>query len=938
MPRTSNWLKRHVPELRRIGASPSLPSVPAAPGSTPGAVAITFPTAPTIAANAPAAAIADARTRWDIAREHLLAERLNQATRDLIEKGRYRTPPPDLRQLAQELGHREPRQGDIPITVMEGFAPIYVTPQELTALAGNRELAREFFTEATGIDRPSRRQLSDFIGHLPVPEVPLTAAVTPSPYAAAVPSTTSPAAPLPAIDPRISAMNSTQRILEIRRLGGNAAPGMNPTQLALEATHLLRQQAPVVPSSATVSSPPLAALRPHGMGVPHIQRTPTPPRERAAPVLPPAEMDALLRRAAYPRRAEEEIGHVSGIAPFNRYHREAEHEQRRGRETTEEELADLGRHLQRLREREVLPHLQEDLTAARNQDIRAQMIPYNELIGQMRADARERWHDEIAPALSGQFAIMGATRSGAHARALQRAHQSYNRDVEREISKLQVHGLESARDAAERQQSQALQRAQVGLHGVQSELEHGARTAQLGTQHAQQQGVHHAAHVAGLGQLAHQHQVQQQNVLNERERRHYEEAHLPVEAIQNEMASGRSGVPIVARPFVPQPLPPSGMNVMGGLISALPGMMMQGQQMGQHAKGGKVKRKFADGGYVGNAEHLTQQLANTQFNPWVNTLTQVGAHMLAANPGKAIQGLGKGLHAAHAQNLQAHGAQISAREKAANLYMQMQESLRHQEQFLKQHALHEQQFAENKRHHQVGEELARMGFAVRNAPQEEPSIKIGGKNFKTQGKIGLSPQDHQQAKRNDELLQKLEAKEAPYNETLEFLSTNKPNTGIIANFTPNALRSDTDRAYQRNLSSMVSSVVSPGPLTKTKREFAELQKPTALDEAKTVEKFALRGKKVIEEEKEPLILAQEYRTYGIPDRITLGAYKEWAKHGKKGEFEDYLQAVLSGEELPTPSEILEEGGKGLSPRDIMDDPNLSKEQKIESLKAMKRGT
>lgn len=195
------------------------------------------------------------------------------------------------------------------------------------------------------------------------------------------------------------------------------------------------------------------------------------------------EMEKAVQRAKLPQELAHAQRLATNLALPNAAHKEAARLIRESAASTQARARGRERQLGVLGAEDIRPQVERDLAEARRDPIetmgRYRNAYEREVAESLREQADADWADRIAPSISGAYAIMGNTRSGAHAAALERAKLRQERELRSELAKLRAHGFESAHAAAKGQQDAALNRAQVTGHVGKAQQEHLARAAEL---------------------------------------------------------------------------------------------------------------------------------------------------------------------------------------------------------------------------------------------------------------------------------------------------------------------------------------------------------------------------------------------------------------------------------------------------------------------------
>jgi hypothetical protein len=437
--------------------------------------------------------------------------------------------------------------------------------------------------------------------------------------------------------------------------------------------------------------------------------TPDTTRDELEAPLSRDEAVAVIERARLPQEIAQAQKLASNLALPNATHKEAERLIRESVGNTKFRADQRGRQLSELGAEDIKLQVAPDLTQARLDPIdtmgRYQNAYEREVAESLREQAEADWAERIAPSISGAYAIMGNTRSGAHAAALERAQLKHARELRGELAKLKAHGFESAHAAAKGQQDAALNRAQVTGHVGKAQQEHLARAAELAIRDAATTKAQELLSADAVGKLAAAQMQQEQAEMNER----IKTAERPLDMEEHALAFERamhSGQMLPRAPSAVPQSPPSAINpysAAAGVLGTMYGLQ-QPQQPGGMAHGGHAKRKFAGGGLIPSWQELSKQVSSDKyapnrekiaedlqkysspFNATQNWASHVGSQLLQNLTGSPLAAMGKGSELAHADRLkyQQHAYDQSRLDKiqAEKIYEKMDESLRNQKHFL----------------------------------------------------------------------------------------------------------------------------------------------------------------------------------------------------------------------------------------------------------------
>jgi hypothetical protein len=697
----------------------------------------------------------------------ILQEAAKQAT-ERTKRGSFATQ--KARAAAEKLAqlgtaHR-PTANTLPVEILPGMDPIPFTPQEILTIQNDPKFARQIYQRFTGVHGVTRTDVSAFQErvHDAYPQleeslITTTARdiVTAPPVSSRVAAASAPVPPPPVSSSASAEAPSLEFSLQpgkVRLLIGRynrettgsplILPGLSYSahegrQLLKQleqkarigdslAQSLLQEASKDIASSTAVSVP----VPPPPVSSSASAEAPSlilGPQSRPTKLLTKQERELALRRVGV-IRDEEAIKQAAGtIAPFNVRHAQAERLMRASQEHTQQQGVAHERRMEQIRAMPI--EGREDLEQARKltpQEIQDYYNPYlREVIEPLREEMEEEWTRKIAPSISGHYAIAGASRGSAHAQALANAHERHKRKLFSEVARLRFAGYDAAQKAAEVQQARAMERAQIKAHLSRAAQQHALGAADAELRHAYIHKTHEAADAQAMGQLAMQHQAQQQHEIDEARKEYELESALPMHLLQ-EQAALSSGLPppqsTLQLSAGAAPAPPNGPAVLGGLIGTTAGLL-------QRAKGGRIKQRFADGGmpswqalsrqveadkYMQPQEAIAQQLQDYQFNPMTNWLGHAGSQLLkSAYGGNPLAALGHATELNNRDRTLAYQNSLNAKHMAANIHGKMQDSLIRQQHFLADYEARRQMQGETMRHHRQMEGLAGLGLQAKLA-------------------------------------------------------------------------------------------------------------------------------------------------------------------------------------------------------------------------------
>jgi hypothetical protein len=412
------------------------------------------------------------------------------------------------------------------------------------------------------------------------------------------------------------------------------------------------------------------------------------------------------------------------VAPLNMRHAEAEDLVRRAQQGTEAATAAQQRRAQR-REEAIPPSPQilgewergrqalAEADAPFQEQIEKHFNPYwQKAYGARRELSDEQWK-KIEPRIRASYVSMGAQNSPAMHEAIRTAYTQHQDKLRREEDILQARLYDQARHSAAIQQQHALSRGREHASLGHHQQEQLTREEVLAQQAVAQQAVREQMDVAAMGQLAHQQQVQKQNEMQAQEREFNEETARPLQLLEAQSAISRGLTPTSLSSVVsipPAPAPPSGANVLAGVLGAAQGLRQA------VAKGGRIKSKFAHGGmpswshlnqqlqedrYAPQQERIAQDLTDYQFDPVRNLMSRVSPHLMMARQGQGHYAIGHGMAEHFNDQRAAYDKRMLMKEKAANLYHAMNRSLMDQKHFLADYESKKASHAETGRYHDI---------------------------------------------------------------------------------------------------------------------------------------------------------------------------------------------------------------------------------------------
>lgn len=663
--------------------------------------------------------------------------------------------------------------------------------------------------------------------------------------------------------------------------------------------------------------------------------------------------EALFERLSVPlAKRSLDLNH-GRVAPMNQLHDQARRLVQRNIGTDDESF-DLAK-------KELNAASKRDISGSTRDLVREALRPTHEtsqqyrnpyqrnVIDALRSEARQNFLEDVLPNIHGNFTAAGAFHSGAHNAELHKFAQKSQLQLNREIAKMLHQNHEGSLTRAAEHSDRTMNAAHLMGNAEKAAQEANLKAAEA----ARNQGIFNkeiAKHdAASISQLAHQQQVQEQNAINARREAESEaqlEPLLRVERYANAVAGHPAPVQMgVSAHQASRPTPPNPYNVGAGILGQMAGLHQQAHQ--GHKKGGTVKRKFADGGNVNGFHALGQQvqpshydheieslasgLKNYRVQPMQNWLQHVSAQMLANNRGDPLSNMGIGAMRAEEHMNHHRDRMLDSQAKAANLYNAMNKSRQDQQSLLADYEHRQEARDEQRRHNNAVEGLQAQkirqqmmhqmagpsemqqlnlehkraqidALKSKNEPQE---IQIGDTVIKPKMKISLTPQDRMVLEKIRKERGEDETRRQPYLDMLHFLEEHKnkkdlPSTGVIAAHSPEWALSDTDLEFRRKQASVVKGGILPGQRGKAFLEQAKEEKPTSRSKLENHEKFSKEYKLYWDDKIERNALAEDYAsTYEIPPRITFTAYDRWAKDGKKGNFTDYIQAILEQKGMPS---------------------------------------
>lgn len=404
----------------------------------------------------------------------------------------------------------------------------------------------------------------------------------------------------------------------------------------------------------------------------------------------------LPGRASLERKINRLQSQNGLIAPMNQYHERAINLEERGlnddtMQLSGEELREAKRHNEL---RAVEPLVKSSLEGPSDEYMNKYVNDYTKDIRKALEDeSEEEFIKKIAPKINMSFAQMGAFHSGARAKALKDTLLEHRTKLHREVAHLTGSARDKAMEHHELQKRREQSAAHLMGHTTKSQQESSRHHAEALRQHGVTKHSLNQLNVAALGQIAKAKQEQEQHQIDV-ERQEYERELLhPHEKLARESAlvSGLPSPPIqsISGQATPYPAPPNLFTLGAGTLASLAGGF-GGQQQRQFKKGGSVRKKYADGGAVGQddigneirkiiqqQEQSGQERLNaaSEHNPFQSLMRHVGREMLTNPSEDPLLSIGRG-----AASSMDHRDAMS--ERAANLYEKIQATKLNQYQVL----------------------------------------------------------------------------------------------------------------------------------------------------------------------------------------------------------------------------------------------------------------
>jgi hypothetical protein len=386
--------------------------------------------------------------------------------------------------------------------------------------------------------------------------------------------------------------------------------------------------------------------------------------------LPPSitsqvNVDPLLKRAGAEREIVKLMAPQQNLAPLEKQHYQA-----------------LGM-LEKSFDDDALKLAQSELNKAKEHNILNKVEPWvresvespdaytknyiknyqDNVIKSLQDEYKRSFLEDIFPKIEARYIGKGSYNSGARLQAINRAAESADRSLRNEIGKLLSHAHDKGMEHHQTEKSRKLAAAQVIGGAAQHEREAMGRGAeQFRTLGLTKQALTHA-NVGALSHFATAEQQQEQNRLN-LARQEYERAKNHEMENLKTMHNIALGFPtppiqqIVGSPNTINPTPPNAYGLGASALGALSMLGSPQQQQRTYAKGGLVRKRYADGGDV-NSSNLEDEMRNLIMQKemdyrrqlqevrqpnTLNSLTGNITHAMLSNMrGNPLENLGKGI-------------------------------------------------------------------------------------------------------------------------------------------------------------------------------------------------------------------------------------------------------------------------------------------------------
>lgn len=462
------------------------------------------------------------------------------------------------------------------------------------------------------------------------------------------------------------------------------------------------------------------------------------------------------------RNIEEEVQSLKEssrrVAPLNEVHEQAK--QLLNQNLNQDSLDTARREIaasQRMDiPREIEPHLRR-ATESPQQFIQDYEVNYGPVIEGYRQEARKDFLEHDLPQINNQFASKGAFFSGAREAALNKAIADKEARIEREISKLKVHGREEAMKHFHEHQGRHLKSAEIAGNARKAQKEGQIRGAEALRENALTGKAAALQDVSALSNIARTQQEQAQHELDVRMAEHKEFQERPYVELARKSALAQ-GHPLPSFQFSPIGLNPPAPNVYelgAGALGTAAGLhrMRHGQSQ-PYKKGGHVRTKHAHGDSIArhaaelkqmekhyedtpsadvNNESMRQAQATRHhaIDPEGSYLMTLGSHILAnSGKGRAVQSYGegteKGMNAFNAAKIH----NLDSKHKYINLINAINQSRMNQQGILsKYHVQRSQQEEQARAHNMQNAESSRYHNMMFERQTQKP-LKISAADKK----------------------------------------------------------------------------------------------------------------------------------------------------------------------------------------------------------------
>ena len=548
----------------------------------------------------------------------------------------------DLAKARSKAGVHAPAGQLISVELLPGLE-IGFTPTELKAIVSSLPFATQVYSEATGIRRPSKKQILEFqdqietrypqavTGYMrPLSSPPerrpsRTEEVEPAtheravsahvfhppsftgvinPAHAAIPYTFGAPAPRPlplrreqadaraqlqrleASPPPTSPIAARKHAAMIQLLRETIGEANAPHPHAA-TPHTFRESSPPRPGRSLLPVPPYA--RAPSVGTPH----PNPLS------LAESEKEQLFKRLHLAHEEKKAGTHYATLAPVPKEHREAEDRMRRAIESREEEARSAKERVAALRHRshesgaekylkmfEPGPEGYEPTHKMRERIARHVHPEFTkEGLEQLRQQAEEEWKERIAPSISGYWSSIHPRGSGQHANALAQAKLKHEQKLRQDILALRKRAHDEALQQANIEQGRALEAAgtHATIHHHQTADQRAAEEMAMRERAMGEHGRQEA--ISALSHLGSAKQAREQAKINERLRSEEEKLMRPLHLLGTQAALVQGLNPPVLQSMISPP-PHAAHNPSPSLAQAGAGLL---GTLGQHFLGPAFK-------------------------------------------------------------------------------------------------------------------------------------------------------------------------------------------------------------------------------------------------------------------------------------------------------------------------------------------------------------